>query len=425
MTANGEILSALRDVLSQDASIPALRALLFLLGVFAALAWARRRPLLALLFLSMGGTLGLGYWLVQVVSPLGYGTDPALTRVWAQAGVNAMAEPKGSGFVWGTEPGFSLVPALASVGIPIRLVFLAPQLAAGLALCLLALAPFGFLRNRTSAAFAGSLALGGGLWPGVAPYGSILLRPAALVGSLALLGLLLPLAQVGRVRRAFHRSRLGLAVTLIAAATLDRALGGGEESGVSAALLLSGATFVLALPLRAALRNTLSTAAMARRAEALLLLCAFGGSGLLWWDPPRTTAGFDEARDRNEGLARPLDWIRRNVPPTSVVLASPEYGAAVAMYGGRRVLFSTSHEPEDQTLLPQPFRRTRLVESARLGRPIARLAEAFSVTHFFLGPGEASPPLGVDAPSTDEERLELVLVYEDVQDFRIFRLAKK
>jgi len=425
MIGSSDLLSALREIATQEASILVLRALLFLSGVFAALSWVRRRPVLALLVASMGGLLGLGYWLVQIVSPLGFGTDPALTGAWAQAGVNALAEPSGSGFVWGTQPGLSLVSALASAGISIRLVVLAPQMATLLTLSLLILPPFGLLRSRTTAAFAASLALGGGLWPGVAPYGPVLLRPSALVVSGALLGVVLVLGQRRRVRKASNRSRLGVAVAFITAAALDRALGGGAQPSVSAALLLSGTTLILASPLRAALRHILPSAARARRAEALVLLCVFGGSGLLWWDPPRSVAGFDEARDGNAGLLRPMDWIRRNVPPDRVVLASPEYSAAIAAFAGRRVLFSPSAGPEAQASLPEPFRRARLFESARLGQPIARLADAFSVTHLFLGPGEASPPARGEASSTDEPRLQLFLVYEDVEDFRIFRLAKK
>ena len=109
-------LDNLRQVLTQEASIPALRASLLLFGILAAFAWARRRPFLALLAVSVGGLLGLGYWLVQIVSPLGMATESGLSREWAQAGVNAWAEPKGLGFVWGSEPGFSLLSSLASAG---------------------------------------------------------------------------------------------------------------------------------------------------------------------------------------------------------------------------------------------------------------------------------------------------------------------
>lgn len=425
MIGSDGLLNGLRQIATQEASIPALRASLVLFGVFAALAWARRQPLLALLASSMGGFLGLGYWLVQIASPLGFGTDPALTREWAQAGVNALAEPRGSGFVFGTEPGVSLISALASSGMPLHLVVLVPQMAALLALVLLILLPFGFMKSGTAAAFAAILALGGGLWPGVAPYGSILLLPSALPSAGALVGTLLALAQRRNPRRLFSRSRLGVSVGLIAWAALDRALDGGTQPGTSTALLLNGTTMILASPLRAALRRVFSSSARARRAEALLILCVFGGSGVLWWDPPTSVAGFNEARNENAALQRPMDWMRRNVPSRSVVLASPAYTAPIAALAGRRVLFSPSAEPGTQNSLREPFRRARLAESTRLGQPLARLAEDFSVTHLFLGPGEASPPAGVETSTADEPRLRLVLVYQDVEDFRVFRLAKK
>jgi hypothetical protein len=338
--------------------------------------------------------------------------------------VNVLAEPKGSGFIWGTEPEISLVSGLASAGIPLGLVALAPQAAAMLALGLVVLAPFGFRGSRTTATLAASLALGGGLWPGPVPYGSVLLRPSALLLSGMLLGGLWLLGRAQAARRAFHRFRLEIAGGLVAAATLDRALAGGAEPGATAALLLSGAAMILASPLRAALRRISSSAAMARRAEALCLLCSFGGSGLLWWDPPHSVAGFNEARDENASLQESMGWIRRNVPKNAVVLASPEYSAPIAAFGGRRVLFPP---PADAALisLREPFRRTRLSESTRLGQPLARLAEAFSVTHLFLGPGEIDPPARTEASGTTEARLKLELVYQDARDFRVFRLARK
>ncbi len=425
MIANDDLLNGLRQIATQEASIPALRAALLLFGGFASFAWVRRRPFLALLALSMGGFLGLGYWLVQMAAPLGFETDPALTREWAQAGVNALAEPKGSGFVFGTEPETSLVAALASSGMPLHLVVLAPQMAALLAHALLILLPFGFLKSHTTAAFAACLALGGGIWPGHAPYGSMILLPSAVLIAGALLGMLVAPAQQRMVRRAFNRSRLGIAAGLIAAAVFERALQGGAEPGITAALLLSGTTIILASPLRAALRRVFSASARARRAEGLLLLCVFGGSGLLWWDPPASVAGFNAARDEHAALSRPMNWISRNVPTTSVVLASPAYSAPIAALAGRRVLFSPGAGAEEQASLPEPFRRARLLESTRLGQPLARLAEGFSVTHLFLGPGEASPPAAPEPGTADEPRLRLVLVYQDIKDFRVFRLAKK
>ena len=425
MIASPGLLDDIRLIAEQGASITALRVCLLLFAVAASLAWSRRRPFLALLTVSIGGFLALGYWLVQIEVPLGFGTDSASTRDWAQAGVNAYAEPKGLGFVWGREPERSLVSTLALSGIPMRLLYRLPQFAAVLALGLAILSPFAFLKSRTTAGLAAALALGGGLWPGVAPYGALLLRPSALVFACVLLAVLLALSGLGKVRREFRRARLGVSILLLAAASLDRAVSGGAEPGPLAALLLIAATIALTSPVRAALRRALRSLDRARRAEAVLLLCVFGGSGLFWWDALSSVRGFGESRDGNAGLQRPMEWIRRNVPPGSVVLASPAYSAPIAAFGGRRVLFPPPSETGAQEALGEPFRRARLAETARRGQPVARLAEAFSVTHLFLGPGEASPPMMTEGAPTDEPRLGLVLVYEDAEDFRVFRLVKK
>lgn len=419
------LLSDFRGIASQEASIPALRACLVLFAIFAAIAWTRRRPLLALLVLSTGGLVGLGYWLIQIVSPLGLGTDPALTLVWAQAGVSALAAPRGSGFVWGTPAQLSLVSTLASVGAPLDFVHVVPQMAAFMTLVVVMLTPFAFSRNRTTAAFAASLALGGGVWPGVAPYGSILLRPSALLVGGGLVGILWMAWQMRPARRALTRFRITAVVVLTAGAALDRALAGGVEPSVAGGLLFAGLTLVLASPVRAMLRVASSSAAGARRAEALTLLCVFLGSGLAWWNPARSIADFGEARSDNVALLRAMDWIRGSVPKSSVVLASPAYSASIAALAGRRVLVPPPTVGDaPRTALPEPFRRLRLVESVRLGHPIERLADAFSVTHLVLGPGEPNPEIGLESP-TDEPRMKLVLVYEDVRDFRVFRLAKK
>lgn len=425
MMPNPGLLEGFRQIAAQEASIPALRVALVALGALGALAWARRRPFPALITVSLGGVLGLGYWLSQIVSPIGFETDPAAASDWAQAGVNAWAEPAGAGFVFGTKPQASVVSALAAAGIPFDLVVEVPAMASLLTLGLLILLPFAMLKSRTTAAFAGCLALGGGVWPGIAPYGSILLRPAALLVAGALLGMLSLAARHRAVRRTFHGSRFGISAALVAAAALDRAWSGGAEGGVTAALFLSITTVILASPLRAALRKALSSPGPARGAEALLLLCVFGGSGLPWWDPPRSVPGFAEARNENAALLRPMEWIRQNVPAGSVVLASPVYSAPIATLAGRRVLFSPSADAGAQATLPEPFRRARLAESTRLGRPVARLAEGFSVTHLFLGPGEATPEAAAELPGDDEPRMILVPVYQDVKDFRVFRLVKK
>lgn len=425
MIPNTDLLSNLRRIAAEDATTPALRALLFLTALIAALAWARRRPLVALLALSLGGLLGLGYWLAQIEAPLGYGSDPGLTYAWAQAGVNALAKPEGSSFIWGEEPRASLVSLLALQGAPLWVVAAVPQLAAVIALGLAIALPFTLMRNRTTSTLAASLTLGGGFWPGVAPYDSILLSPSSVLVVFGALVVLRVLTGGRTMKRAIRRCHPSIAVGMMIAAIFDRALSQGAQIGLTAALLLSGAGVILTRLLRVSLRKALSSPAQARRAEALLLLCVFGGSGLFWWDPPRSVAGFREARDENAALLKPMDWMRRNVPTSSVVLSSPAYSAAIAAFAGRRVLFPPSFPKGSKVEVREPFRRARLLESTKEGQPIARLAEAFSVTHLFLGPGEASPPSGTDLSLTDELRLILVLEYQDASDFRVFRLAKK
>jgi hypothetical protein len=425
VTGQDGLLNSLRGIVGQEASIPGLRAALFLFAALAALAWVRRRPFVSLLALCLGGSLGLGYWLVQIVSPLGFGTDPTLTLEWAQAGVSAGAGPRGTGVVSGTDPQVSLISLLANAGIPFEDLVFVPAAAAFLTFGLLILLPFVFSRNRATAALAASLAASGGLWPGIAPYGSILLRPSALLGACTVVLLLLLAARRVAVSRALHRSRLAASIALVGAATLDRALGGGAEPGAFSALAHCAAAIILASPLRAALRSFVPAPLSRRRAEGFLLLCVLGGSGLVWWDPPTSVRGFNAARDENKALRQPMAWIRSNVPADSVVLASPLYSASIAAFAGRRVLFLPSVDSGTQTSLPEPFRRARLAESARRGRPLARLAESFGVTHLFLGPGEPGPPLVTDAPSDGETVMALVPEYRDLRDFRVFRLVKK
>lgn len=422
---NEGLLDSLRALLGQPASINALRAGLFLFGVLAAIAWLRRIPRLGVLMISAGGTLGLSYWLIQISSPFGLETNDGLTRQWAQAGVNAFAEPRGPGFVWGTTSENSLIGALAAAGVPMRLVFLIPQISVLLGLATLMAFPWGLLRNRTTAAFAVCLGIGGGLWPGMSPYGSLLLRPSLGLATAFAFGLVLLLARQHKTRRLFNRARLGLAVGLTAAAALCRAWEGGLESSATGSLLLVAASTILASPLRVTLRRACPSGRATRRVEAMVLLGAFCGSGLFWWTPKKSVDGFEEATDDRAALRRPLAWMAENVPAGDVILASPAYSAPIAALTGRRVLFPSSGEGGGGASLSEPFRRARLAESTLRGQPITRLANAFSVTHLFLGPGEASPLPTDGAYPGDEPRLGLVLAYQDAEDFRVFRVARK
>ena len=409
----GSILDEARAIAGQGASIPALRCMLLLFVLLGAAAWRHRRPGLSLLFLTLGSTLGLSYWLIQTVSPLGLGTDPRLTRDWAQAGVNAFAEPREGGFVWGTEAERSLVSTLAALRLPLPFVHHFPQIAAFLGLFLLVALPAVLIKNKTTGALTAALAIGGGLWPGVSPYDALLLRPSLLLVLGAGSAVVLVLARQRRVRRWFGDHALFLLVPFALAAA-DRS-----------AIALMVVSILLTPPLRSALRRISPSPDRARIAEAWLLFFVAGGSGLFWWTPPRTLPGFSEATRGNEALQKPLDWLSLNVPPGDLILTSPTYSAAVAAFSGRRVLVPPPDGGEGSIELREPFRRARLRDSTLQGAPIARLADAFSLGYLLLGPGEPSPPVRADEESPDEPRLKLTLVYSDLEDFRVFRLVKK
>ena len=417
-------LDALRSILAQEASIPALRVLLFLFGMCGAFAWLRGTPRVALSLIMAGGFLGLASWLVQIRAPFGFETEAELTRQWAQAGVNAAGTP-GSGFVWGTDEEPSFIASFASAGLPGSFVFSLPQICALVSLLFVGLLPQVLVRSRTAGAFAGAIAAAGGLWPGIAHYAAFLLRPSLLVALVVTGGAVALLGRNRRFRRTFNRSRLGIAGGLIAVATLHRAASGDAESGTVGPLLLLAASIVLVSPIRAFLRGAGSSPARARNLEAVVLLAVFAGSSLFWFDPPATLKGYRESRRTRAALLKPLEWIARNVPPGDVVLASAPYNASIAALAGRRVLFPLSGDDGRTGPLREPFRRTRLMESTLQGRPIERLANGFSATHLFLGPGEGTPPDGEALEATDEPVLRLVLVYQDAEDFRVFRLAKK
>ena len=417
------LLGAFRSTLAQDASIPALRAILFLVGTFAAFAWLRGARRLALSLIMAGGFFSLSFWFVQIRAPFGFGTDAELTREWAQAGVNAAGGTRGAGFVWGTDAEASLIAALASAGLPPGFVFALPQMSALVSLLAFGLLPGMIIRSRTGAAFAGSLAAVGGLWPGTSLYEALLFRPSLLAALLIVGGGAALLARFRRWRGRFNRSRLGVAVALIATAGLHRAAVGGAESGATTAFLLVAASITLASPIRALLRRAAGSQARARRLEAFGLLAIFTGSSVFWFDPPATLSGFPESRSTTSALLRPLQWIAENVPPDEAILASAPYSASIAAFGRRRVLFPGTGDEGRTESLKEPFRRARLMESTRRGQPVERLARAFSITHYFLGPGEETPPESKEAD--EEPTLRLVLVYQDAEDFRIFRLAKK
>jgi hypothetical protein len=237
------------------------------------------------------------------------------------------------------------------------------------------------------------------------------------------MGIAIVLGRGRRVARAFHARRVAISAGLIGLASAARAFEGGIEANVVSWLCLTLLTLMLAPRVRTAVRLISRSRFGVLRIESALLLCVFCGGGLFWWNPPRSLPGFREARAEGVALGRPLRFISENVPVDSVVLASPDYSAAVAALSGRRVLFPP--RPGDEPAVPNPLRRARLLSLALEGRPPERLASLFSVTHLLLGPGEPTPPPPDTILASDPDVMRLIPVYQDVKDFRVFRLDRK
>jgi hypothetical protein len=420
MFGNAELgtatLEAVRAVVVREESVTLVRVVVFLLALAGGAAWARSRTLLAWFLFALAGFAALSYWLVQIATPLGLHSDRVATRDWAQAGASAALRETQSGFVWGTPAESSLATFLAGSGVPLQAVHVLPQAVTFVVFSLLLLLPYVAFRNRRTATFAACLLGGGGIWPGSALYDRVLERPTGFFGG-GLLVVAMALAIAGRFRlvaRLLRRFRLAaIGVAIAASAVCD------------APWLAILATAVLVAPLRGLIRKRSSSKTEATRVEAYILVLAFGGSGLLWWNPPRTVATFAVSTDPGAALMEPLNWIRNHLNAGDVVLASRQYSGSLAAMAGRRVLFFPPLENGAEAAEPEPLRRNRLYDSAREGRPIARLAEHFQATHLFLGPGEANPPDPSEPDFGPEQTLALTLVYEDVNDFRIFRLTKK
>jgi hypothetical protein len=336
--------------------------------------------------------------------------------------VNA-ADPTGGGFVTGTAADRSLFATLTAVGIPSEAVALVPLMAVGGVLLLAVLVPFLILGTRRARDFAVALALAGGLWPGIHAFAAGLRRPGLIVAGFGVALVVLLLLRMGRVRRSLVPLRRRIPFILIVAASLAIAIGG-DAGPLTSAVLLVFASALLTSPLRVVLRGLVRPPARRAAIEAIAIVAAFAGSGLLWWNPPQSVPGFHAAREATAALRRPLEWIRANVDPREILIASPSYSIPIAALGQRRVLWPPPGG--DSGALPEPFRRARLYESVLRGRPNDRLADRFNATYLLLGPGEPTPRVDREQALAAEEPVrELILVYEDAEDFRVFRLAKK
>lgn len=417
-------LDTIRDLLSLPDAALGMRVVLLVCAIGAAVVWTRGRTGLAAFLVLIGTLVAGGFWTLQIMSPLGLDAGGSRSRAWAQAGVIVAAPQRGDGFVIGTPLESSIPASLARRGVPLAVIFSLPQLAL-LALMLgMATLPRLFFRSRATAAFAVAVTLGGGLWPGVSPYPVLLARPRLLVvffgGVLAGLVLL----RVARVRAFLGGRRLTLAFALMGAAAMTRAAEGGAESGAEGFLFVAS-SLLLASPLRAIVRRTCPSRPVASRMEALVILCAFIGGGLFWWNPAETNPDFEAARDKGHALRGPLEWIARNVPVDDVVIAAPGYGAHIAALSGRRVLFEPSPTSGLERLFEQPGRREYLLVTALEGYPKERLANAFSGRFLLTGPGELRLQPRPPENAIEDPVLTLEPVYADANDFHVFRLVKK
>src|SRR6185436_13743571 len=119
-------------------------------------------------------------------------------------GVNAALGRSDLGYVWGTPGVLSVTTLLAASGLPLDVVHRLPQLGAMLLLVLLGGLPLILIRNRTTAAFAGGLALTG-LWPGQALFDATLARPAFAALPLACGLVLIALSRLREAPKALRR----------------------------------------------------------------------------------------------------------------------------------------------------------------------------------------------------------------------------
>ncbi|MEO8358546.1 MAG: hypothetical protein ABI672_00830 [Vicinamibacteria bacterium] len=416
------MLTETRSVLAQDAAIPVLRAVMFFLGLLGSAAWVRLHRRGSWWLFVASCIAGLSFWLIQIQSPFGLGTDEALTRGWAQTGVNLFAPSDDGGFVWGTPAQVSLAATLARMGCGEAIVHAVPQGAAIICLLLLFAIPLVHFRDKTTAAFCSILVGLGGIYPGTTSFAASLLHPES---ALALGFLTLAIAWATRENGKPRGDVRGVAfISLSVVLALLRAGAAGPELMVAEVWILAGLSLLAASQARLWLEQTSASPQKQRGMEGAILLTVLSGSGLLWWTPTQTVKGFADARDPGVALRKPMAWILENVSPREVVLSSRAYSASISALAGRRVLFPPLTLAAPAEILPEPFRRNRLWETTLRGEPSQRLAEHFNATHLFLGPGEATPTPG-SGGSRAEPALDLIPVYQDIEDFRIFRLTKK
>ena len=463
------------DVVS---SVAFLRYVMIALGGLWAVLLARgqtRGLLGGILFVEAG----LAFWVLALGRPYGLLVDPVVTRRAAEISVVAASGNAAETFLAG-EPGKGLWVGLARMGLPERVLLLAPTLLPLLVLPALAVVirTLWTLRDRAPLAALLWLAFSTGdleTLRGMGFIPGLWARPEASVTLVLLLALVLAAARALRGRAGW--GLVGLVPLLVLARALleatERALGPVDAlllltldqgawfvlallglrraGGAAHALLLGGAllvaTHVLGLQtdpwcghalyrLGLVLAASGPVADLARKAgevlvrirplasleplqagTAAILVLLLPGSFLTWWDPPHLDA---VAKASLDPLSRPVTeamaWIRRETPPEAVFLASPDYAPSVAVLGGRRVLRAPT-----LAVAGDEERRARAEGAILSGREPGPLARRYGLTHVFIAPGEFRSH-GLRAPEDLETRGRFRLRYSDPDGLRVYEI---
>lgn len=153
---------------------------------------------------------------------------------------------------------------------------------------------------------------------------------------------------------------------------------------------------------------------------ALLLLAGLPGAFLTWWPPlkldPQAYASLHPVPAE---LVATTDWMRAQLPPCAVVVASPDYASAVAILARRQVLRAP------QLLRTADEERRERVESSLFSSgPLGeRNASRYGVSHLLLGPGDARRwGFGgeLDPPVPGRFRL----LFAEPKGFRVYALER-
>jgi hypothetical protein len=213
---------------------------------------------------------------------------------------------------------------------------------------------------------------------------------------------------------------------------LTRALGAPGDAWAGAAfcrlgLILAASEFVvthLAILLRAP-GPGIVTGALARwrvgpesLARGAVVALVLAGGYLAWWDPPRTDEiAKDSLEPVPEALVAATEWIRRETPRDAVVLADPQYAAAVSVLGGRRVLRAPG-----LVVAPDEERRIRLQRAVLAGRAPAALLKRYGLRYLFIAPGQFREN-GIEQPEDLDRIAGLRLAYASPKGIRVYEIA--